>query len=191
VGALVTASVLLLAALGPAAPSARGDELTVPVELQVDLVGRIARYERNFAAHASEPASIVVVARSRSPESQRVAAQLVASLSRTAQIGGRPVRVSRHEYTSAAALGAELDRAQAAIVYTAPGLSGDMSAIAEALSGRSILSISAVGADVDHGVVLGFELVASRPQIAIHLGRARAQRLQFSAQLLRLARVVQ
>jgi hypothetical protein len=184
-------ALLLLAALGPPTPTARGDELTVPVELQVQLVGRVARYERNYAAHSSEPASIVVVSRSRSAESQRVAAQLVAALSRASEIGGRPVRVSRVEYTTAAALRAELDRSNAAILYAAPGLSGDMAAIAQALDGRSILSISAVGRDVDNGVVLGFELVASRPQIAIHLGRARAQQLQFSAQLLRLARVVQ
>jgi hypothetical protein len=182
---------VLLTALGPAAPIARGDELSVPVDLQIQLLARVVRYERSFAARSSEPATIVVVARSRSPESHRVATQLVASLSRTGHIGGRPVRVSRVEFTSAAVLGQELDRSNASILYTAPGLSRDMDAIARTLDGRSILSISAVGGDVDHGVVLGFELVASRPQIAIHLGRARAQQVEFSAQLLRLARVVQ
>ena len=183
-------ALVVLAALGLVAP-ARGDELTVPVDLQVQLVSRIARYERTFAAHASEPATIVVVARSRNPESQRVAAQLVAALSRTAQIGGRPVRVLRHEFTSAAALVAELDRTHATIMYAAPGLSGDMDAIAHALSGHALITISAVGRDVDHGVVLSFDLVSSRAQIVINLGRARSQQLQFSAQLLRLARVVQ
>lgn len=184
---------MVLVAAGIAAVPAplHADELTVPVELQVDLVGRIARYERGFAGRAREPAVIVVLERPRNPESQRVAAQLQAALSHASEIGGRPVRVARHEYTGADALRTELDRSAPAIVYTAPGLGRDMATIARTLAGRSILSISSVGADVERGAVVSFELVASRPQISIHLGRARDQRLQFSAQLLRLARVVQ
>lgn len=99
--------------------------------------------------------------------------------------------MSRHEYSGLAALDAEMTRSSPSILYLAAGLGEEVPAIATALAGRSVLTVSAVGRDVDRGAVLGFELVSSRPQIAVNLRRARAQRLQFHAQLLRLARVVQ
>lgn len=172
-----------------ASPLAHGDDVTVPVELQVQLLGRVARYERRFAAR-SESAHVLVVSQPRQAESQRVASQIVAAIARTGQLGGRAVAVSRHEYAGQAALWAEVDRTHASIVYFTGGLGADMVAITAAGGGRSVITVSAVGSDVDHGAVLGFELVSSRPQIAVNLGRARTQQLEFSAQFLRLARVV-
>jgi hypothetical protein len=184
------ALVLFAVLVAMSAGLAHGDEVRVPADLQVELLGRIVRYERSFAARTSETAHVMVVSRPRDAESQRVAAQLAAAITGSLELGGRRATVARSEFSSAAAMRAEVEQSGAAIVYLAPGLSHEMANIAAALAGIPVITVSAVGGDVDHGAVLGFELVSSRPQIAVNLGRATAQRLQFGAQFLRLARVV-
>jgi hypothetical protein len=185
--ALAALALLISNALGS---SAGADEVTVPAELQVQLLGRVVRYEHGFAAHGTDPVHVLLVERPHHAESQRVAAQLAAALGHSADLGGRPVTVVRLEYTSASALRAETQRASATIVYLAGGLASEIGGIATSLSGMGVITVSAVGADVDQGAVLGFELASSRPQIAVNLPRATEQQLHFSAQFLRLARVV-
>jgi hypothetical protein len=185
---------LLFACFGTALPlgpeTAAADEVSVPIELQVDLLERIVRYERTFAAEAT-PVHVVVVSRASSPESLRVTGQLVAGLRRAGSLGGRPVDAGTLSYTTAAALRAEVGASHARIVYLAAGLGDEIGHITTALSGAGVITVSAVGADVDRGAVVGFELVSARPRIVVNLTRARAEQLQFNAQFLRLARVVE
>jgi hypothetical protein len=182
---------LCLAALfvAPADPVA-ADEVSVPIELQVALLERIVRYERTFAAEAT-PVHVVVVSRASSPESLRVTGQLVAGLRHAGTLGGRTMDAATVSFTSAAALRAEVDSSHARIVYLAAGLGDQIAAINGVLSGAGLILVSAVGADVDRGAVVGFELVSARPRIVVNLGVARAHQLQFNAQFLRLARVVE
>lgn len=168
---------------------AAADEVSVPVELQVELLDRIVRYERSFAAQTS-PVHVLVVTRPSSPESVRVSAQLVARLRHTGRLGGRPATVSTSAFTNVSALVTQARTSSSRLVYLTPGLGSDARAIATSLTSLDVITVSAVGSDVDRGIVLGFELVSSRPRVAVNLGAARAQRLQFSAQFLRLARVV-
>ena len=168
---------------------AAADEVSVPVDLQVQLLDRIVRYERSFAAQTS-PVRVLVVTRPSSPESVRVSAQLVARLRHSGRLGGRPMTVEATLFTNAGALATTARSSSARLVYLAPGLAADVPAIGSGLVGLDLITVSAVGSDVDRGIVLGFELVSSRPRVVVHLAAARAQNLQFSAQFLRLARVV-
>lgn len=168
---------------------AAADEVSVPVDLQIQLLDRIVRYERSFAAQTS-PVRVLVVTRPSSPESVRVSAQLVARLRQSGSLGGRPTTVESTAFTNPGALATTARASTARLVYLAPGLGGDVRAIGAGLVGLDVITVSAVGSDVDRGIVLGFELVSSRPRVVVHLAAARAQHLQFSAQFLRLARVV-
>lgn len=188
---LACASILSVAsAASLAAIPAAADEVSVPAELQVALLERIVHYERTFAAE-SAPVHVLVVSRASSPESVRVGGQLVAGLRRAGTLGGRPVEASAHAYGTAAALRAEVGATHARVVYLAAGLGDQVPAIASALAGAGVITVAAVGADVDRGAIVGFELVSSRPRIVVNLTVARAQQLQFNGQFLRLARVVE
>lgn len=184
--ALCLSALLLTGSLAPAA----ADEVSVPIELQVALLERIVRYERTFAAETT-PVHVLVVSRASSPESQRVSGQLVAGLRHAGTLGGRTVEATTSSYTSASALDGEVAASHARIVYLAAGLGDQIAAIGAALSDAGLIIVSAVGADVDRGAVVGFELVSARPRIVVNLGVARAHQLQFNAQFLRLARVVE
>ncbi|MCA9575692.1 MAG: YfiR family protein [Myxococcales bacterium] len=182
--AAVVASLLLPTAL-------RAEDVSVPISLQVDLLNRVAAYESHFAAQAGAEAVVLVIARPGHPESARAAGQIDAALRRVRRLGGRPVRVVVHAFVSAAALRDAVDTQHVAIAYLTPGLEGQVGAVARALEGASVLTVSAVGSDAERGAVLGFELVAARPNLVVNLRQARRQNVSFSSQFLRLARVIQ
>lgn len=159
----------------------------MPIELQVDLMRRVIRFERGFLGRTGDQVQLVVV-RTADANSERVAGQLGKAIEEAKEIAGKPVRVSGHRYVSAAALKKAVSGAH--IVYLAPGLEAELPAIAAALSGVPVITISTDGDQVDRGAVLGFELVSARPKIALNLGQARKQGLDFNSDLFRLARVV-
>ena len=172
-----------------AAGVATADDVSVPVDLQVELLDRIVRYERSFASETT-PVRVLLVTRSGSPESARVSAQVAVRVRAAGRLGGRPATVDTTLFTSVAALAGTVRSSAARVVYFAPGFGPEVQTIAASLVGLDVITVSSVGSDVDRGIVLGFELVSSRPRVAVNLAAARAQHLQFSAQFLRLARVV-
>jgi len=162
----------------------------VPVALQVDLLGRVVRFERSFASHGAEPALVVVVAKSGVASAARASAQVTAALAQVGKLGGRPSQALPQTFSSPAALRSAAR--DAAVVYLMPGFSqAELKGIASAFADSSVLTVGTSNGDVESGIVLGFELEGSKPRIVLNLPQARAQHLDFNAQLLRLARVVQ
>lgn len=169
---------------------AYADEVTVPISLQVELLRRVATYEKRFAERGDADAVVLVVVDGADAESARAAGQLEAGIQRTGKIGGRKTKVVRHKFSTAAALRSAVDASGAAIAYLTPGLGDQVVAIAKALEGASLISVSAVGADAEAGIVLSFELAGAKPTMIVNLRQAGRQQVAFSSNLLKLARVI-
>ena len=158
----------------------------MPVALQVALLDRVLRYERTFASERS-PVSVILVMRTSSAESVRVTAQLTSELQRVGALGGREIEITTVPFSTGAALRAGIAGASARLVILCPGLSDVVSAVRSAASGAGLIVVSTVGAYVDLGAVIGFELRPARPRIAVNLAEARERRLHFDPPFLRLA----
>lgn len=180
-----------LGVVSSAAVHVQADDVSVPISLQVELLGRVAAYEQRFASQPSAEAVVLIVVRRGHPESVRAAGQIEAGIRRSATLGGRRVRTVQHSYSNPATLRAGVDSNEAAIAYLTPGLGDQAAGIARSLEGAPVLTVSAVGSDAERGIVLSFELVAARPTLVVNLRQARRQGVAFSSQLLRLARVIQ
>ena len=170
---------------------ARSDEVAVPVALQVELLDRLLWYERSLQKSPTGTLSVLVVMRDGDKESARTAAQLEAQLSRLKSLGGRRVAQRTIVFATAEQLQQAVRTQAPYLLYFAQGFDDVVGAVAKALEGTRALTVSAVGADVGRGAVLSFELASSKPRIVLDLRRARAQQMDFSAQLLRIARVIQ
>jgi hypothetical protein len=182
--------VLLAMATLLLAESGRADELTVPIALQVDLLDRVVRFERGYAGHGDAPALVVVVTKGDETASVRAAALANAAIGKLGTLGARRVSVATQTFSSAAALRSASREAD--VVYLMPGFSRtDLQAIAAAFVDSSVLTVGVSHGDAENGAVLGFELEGSKPRIVVNLPHARAQRIDFSAQFLRIARVLQ
>lgn len=177
-------------ALGLGAASAHADDVTVPISIQVELLGKVAGYETTYAAGKTAEAVVLVVV-SDNTDSTRAAGQFEAGINKVNKvIGRRPVRVIRHTYSSAAALRTAVNDNHVAIAYITPTHSGQIGAIAKALAGASIMTVSAVDSDAKAGIVLSFKLEGAKPKFVLNARQARLQNVAFPQQVVNLATVL-
>jgi hypothetical protein len=182
---------LLAVALMLLGGALRADDVAVPIPHQMDLLAKVASYDRNLAARAGGQVKIVVLTHAGSDESARVAGQAGKLLGEKGPIAGLPHEQSVVAFTDGPAL-ARLCKAQRiSIVYVTPGFSdAEIEAMGKALDGTDVLTASAVPGVVPRGLVLGFDLVSGRARLVVYLSQARKQRVDFGADVLNLAQVI-
>lgn len=167
---------------------ALGDDVVVPIGIQIKLLVKVAGYDKNLPKRAGDKARVLVSAKANHADAQRVSSQAVAAFAEHESIAGLPISVSTAAFT--ADLKKLVQKSSLAIVYLAPGLtSEEISGVVSSLDGVDILSASATPTDVPRGIVLGFDLVSSKPKLCVHLGQAKKQKVALSADVLKLAKV--
>jgi hypothetical protein len=153
-------------------------------------LSKVVAYDRNFPARARGRATVLVLVKSGSAESERVGEQICAELGVLSELGGLPHVEEMVRYASSGAVAELCKSRRASVLYVSLGLSEEMSGIAHALDGVSILSVAATPADVERGAVLGFDAESGRPKLVIQLEQARRQEVAFKPEVLKLARIV-
>jgi hypothetical protein len=183
--------IALLATWGTAS-NVRGAlaDVTVPLEIQADLLCKVVRFERQFVQRAGAEIKILIVDREANRKSVQAAKQLEQALGRV-EIAGKKVKTVIVHYTAAASLKQAVAGESAAILFLTPGFESQLKDIATSLEGVRVITVSTDGDQVPGGVVLGFELVSSHPKIVINLAQAKKQKLDFNSDLFRLAKVFQ
>ncbi|MCA9626082.1 MAG: DUF4154 domain-containing protein [Myxococcales bacterium] len=162
--------------------------IRVPVDLQVKLLGKVAPYDRHFKARVADRVEILVVRRSGDPLSKRTSGEMVRELGKLDDIGGKPLRVRVHDYEKPAALRSVVADDGIAILYFTPGFHDSVQDIASELDGSDVLSVASVASDVP-GMVLGFDLVSSKPKMLLDLQQAKRQNIAFRSKVLKLMKV--
>jgi hypothetical protein len=171
---------------------ALADDVTVPVSLQIELLLKVASYDKNLKQRAREQVRVAVVYKQDDADSGRYAGQALKALSEVDDVSGMPVQPLSLIYSDAAALARFTRDSSVAVLYVAPGFGDDdMTAIAQALDGVNVLSAGALSKYTLRGLVLGFDLAGGKPKLWVHLGRARRQRVELSSSVLKLMRVIE
>jgi hypothetical protein len=168
------------------------DDVVVPISLQMDLMLKVASYDKNLAERAGGALRITVLLDPGNPDSVRSGAQALKALSAADDVAGLPVELSSTPYVDAPALARLVRERHVSILYVTLGFSElDVDAMAHALDGVSVLSVGALGKYASRGVVLGFDLVGGKPKLIVNLGLAKRQRVELSSAVLKLMRVVE
>jgi hypothetical protein len=175
--------VLLYAATG------WGEDVSVPLSLQSQLLAKVAGYDRNFTSRAGDRAKIVLLVRPGNAQSIRTATEMQRELASVGAVGGLPHDETITPYAGPAALRAQCENDRISIVFVGPGFSDDIEAIRAALDDANVISAAAVPEYVPKGLVLGFDLVSGKPTLLVHLTQARKQHVNFSSSLLKLMKV--
>jgi len=172
------------------ADRSRAEDAPVPAALQVKLLVKVAGYDKNLSARAGEKVKVLVVLKEGNDDAKRIASQVIAALAEEKEIAGKPIETSSWSFSNAAALKKTIQSQKLAIVYLTPGFgASDAEAIAKELSGVDILTAAAVPTMVPKGIVLGFDLVSSKPKILVNLTQAKKQNVALAAEVLKLAKV--
>jgi hypothetical protein len=169
-------------------PRANAGDVSVPVGLQSALIGKVAAFERGFRARSGNTARIIVV--HKGGDSARIGNQMASALKEMPDIAGLPKSVEMREWNGAAALASAVRALPTALVYLSVDLEDEAPAIAAALAGASVLTVGATGALAERGACVGFELEEGKPRIYVNLRVAKAQNVDFRAELLRLVKLV-
>ncbi|HEY3447912.1 MAG TPA: YfiR/HmsC family protein [Myxococcales bacterium] len=182
---------LILAVILAAAGTAWAREPTVPVPLQMDLLAKVAVYDRNLPTRAGERVVALVVHKGGDDESARGAAQAMLALKGRTELGGLPFATEELAFTDAEALAKACRERKAALVYLAPGFTeAEAAQVGKQLEGLSVLTASADPSLVGK-VVLGFDLVSGKPKLLVSLARAGKQSVSLSASVLKLMTVIE
>jgi hypothetical protein len=166
---------------------ALADVVAVPASLQAKLAGKLALFDRAFAARAGDRAHVLIVTRAGDPASVRFADELAAALKQIDTVGGLPHEEATTAYAGAESLAAAVKAQRPAIVYLSAGLANEAHAIAAALTGVDVLTITAEPEAVAKGIVASFDLISNQPKIVVNLKQAESQKVQFTGTLLKLA----
>jgi hypothetical protein len=172
-----------------AVPASGGERVALPIKLQAELLAKVSPYDRRFDARVQGHVNVLILVKPNSPESRRAALQMQDMLSAQSLIGGYPHTEYLENYTTAPALATVCQAKKIAILYVTPAFDRELETMRKELSRLDLLSVGAVDTYVEHGIVLGFDLVAGKPQMLVNLTQAKKQNVQFRAALLRLMRV--
>lgn len=183
-------ALLLVAAMSLAAPAAaRAGDVPVPIGLQAELLFTVAGHDLNLSARSGGVVRTLILTKP-TDDSARCAAQFKAAAVARSAVAGLPHSVEVASFTTASALAQTCHARRLAIVYLTPGFTGaEMAAIAQALEGGDVLTVSASPAMVKRGAVLGFDLVSGRAKLLVDPTQAAKQRVAFGADVLGLMAV--
>ena len=136
-------------------------------------------------------AKVLLHHKAKDAESASVTNTVAKAVAALADIGGLRPDVAVAELGEPAKLAARCPAERIAILYFGPGTEVDMAPIAQSLSGIDILTIGGSGLHAERGAVVGFDVEEGRPRIVVNLRSARAQKVSFRPELLKLARVIE
>jgi hypothetical protein len=179
---------LILAVLGmasgTAAAPAVAQEVPVPVEVQVPLLLKILTFDRHLTDAAS-PLVVGIVFQGRNRASAAIGDEVRGQLASAA----RPTRVVVIDLDEIRDLRAILLREDVRVLYVAPLQAVSVSTVAGATRRQRVVSVTGVPRYVEQGLSVGIDLNGTRPRIVINLAASRAEGADFSAELLKLARL--
>jgi hypothetical protein len=168
------------------------EEVNVPISLQMDLLLKVASYDKNLKQRARDRVRLAVLIRQDDADSGRSAAQALKALADTDDVDGLPLERISMTYTDGPTLTRLTHEANVSILYVTPGFTeSEIDAMARALDGVSVLSAGALAKYTLRGVVIGFDLAGGKPKLLVNLDRAKRQSVELSSSVLKLMRVVE
>ncbi len=190
---LVALGGLLLGALalGPA-PVMAGQESPIPPALQAQLFLNVLSFDREFPQRAGPELVVGVVIQRKYRPSLETGEDLIAAFTAKAEgnMLGLPMRVVAVELGPNSDVGAELSRLEVDALYVTPLRALALERISTATRALKVRSLTAVSDGVRGGLAIGLGMRDERPEILVNLAAAQAEGADFTAQLLRIARLV-
>jgi hypothetical protein len=185
--------IALFCIVAPGAPAVgSSDESPIEPGLQAQLLLKVLSFDRALAARAGSELTVGVVIQRRYRPSLEAGEDMLAAFASVANrdFVALRVRAVAVELGPETDLQAELSRLEVDVLYVTPVRALPVETIAAATRALRICSMTAVPQLVSDGLAVGVGVRDDRPEILVNLEAASAEGIDFSAQLLRMARIV-
>jgi hypothetical protein len=166
--------------------------IAAPVEMHLPLLTKVIEYDRTFKAKITSVVRLGVIYQKSWRPSAAVLEEVLSVTSRASfTVCGFPVQVVPIDVSGDADVGELLAKYSIDILYLAPVRGVPLEDINSASAKQHFRTITGVPRYVEDGIAIGIDLRNDRPLIVINLTAAKACGADLSAQVLRLARVVE
>ncbi len=167
--------------------------ITVPLDLQYQLLLKILTFDRNLKKRAGNEIVLGIAYESGYQESLKTKDALLKAASELGnqKVGDLPVRFVPIGVKEEGGLAAQLQKEHVNILYVAPMGNLDVGVIASVCQAMRIMSLTGVPSYIERGISFGFDLQGGKLGIIVNLPSAKAEGTDFSSKLLRLVRVVE
>ena len=172
-------------------PSARAEEMALPVQRQAELLLTILRYDRNLKTKAGSELAIGIVHDPSDRDSAKATTEFGSAVFqyRGKTVSQLPIRHYDIEYTNNAGLERFVKQKGISVLYIAPGNARNLGNILQLSQELHLTTATGVPDYVRRGASVGLTLAQDRPQILINLQSSKAEGSEFTASLLRLEAV--
>jgi hypothetical protein len=184
----VSVSLLCLLGLSVGA-TVDAQEMSVPLDIQVQLMVRVFSFDRAMAERVKDGLTVGILYQERYRTSANTADEVEDLLRQTDWLpGGRP-DVVRIRWEGRADAERQMREHRVRILYIAPLRSVDIPAIGEVCAALRIPAFTGVPDFVDEGISLGVTRRGGKAAILVNLPSARRAGADLSSQLLHIAEV--
>jgi len=174
--------------------SARAQEMAAPAEVQIPLLFKIMTFDRTLGTRPRGEVIVIAVVFQTGFRASLVARNQIVDALKAMQdstISGHPVRWVAVEWKDGEQLRLALIRERADVVYLTPVRGVDLNPITATARAGGMTTFTGVPFYVEQGLALSVGIVRDRPQIIVNLPASRAEGSDFTAQLLRLCKVIE
>lgn len=172
--------------------SVHSQTMDIPIETQFPIFLKILTYDRNLQQRAGDGLNILIVYQ-KNFRTSFSAYEKIREVLRKIDINtieNIPIKYSYLDIDEFS-LQSTITRNKVNVIYLCPLRGVSLESITSLTRERGILSFSGVPDYVDSGIAIGLELKGERTQILINLTAAKAERSDFSSQLLKLCKIIE
>lgn len=176
-----------------AASSASAQEMVVPSAVQYQLFLKILSYDRHLIANMGAELVIGILYQSGFRASHRAMDEFQEAIRTTAQKDFEKVsiRAVPIDLDKVSDLEKALNDKKVSVIYLAPLRAYEINAIAAISRAKKVVTLTGVPEYAEKGIAVGLGMKGESPEIIINLPAAREAGSDFSANLLKLARVIE
>lgn len=192
IAALILAAALLFAPVTRV--TAHPDHLNeseLSAAVQFPLILKILQFDRNLATRVGKEIVIAAVYQGRYRASTRARDDVrrAAEEAIGQRVSDLPIRVVEIDIEQTK-LADALDLLEVDVVYLMPLRAVDIGDITRITRERNVATVTGVEDYVYHGVAVGLGVYQEKPRVLVNLEASRAEGMEFSSRLLKLAQVV-
>jgi hypothetical protein len=186
-------AVIALLILALTGTSAVGEDMDIPVSQQFTIFMKIVDCNREFASHADSVLTFAILYQSNNKQSLTTRDELMNIIAKSPKftVGKYPVKFIDIDLDRLGDIAGEFAARKVDIAYITPLRAVKIEDLSAACNKQSVLTFTGITSYLEEGLAVSIANRGGKPQIVINLPAAKAEKVNFSSQILKLARIME
>jgi hypothetical protein len=186
-------TLVLLLAFIIFAPPLHGQEMDAPVDVQLQLFIKILTFDRNLNVQPGDKIEFVVIYQDKYKLSKSTANSIRKEVkdANIDNVDGVPIEWIFTDINSPKDFANEIAKYKIAVAYFTPLRAIDIKKLVSICRQYKVNTLSGVVDYLNEGIAVAVGIKADKPQIIVNLDAAKAEKSDYSSQLLKLCKILE